>query len=78
MENFGIFHGHLVYYEHFWYSVGPFGIFVAILVHFSRLGLLCQAKSGNPGTADGKSKLCGRRLINQFSVTRLQKFSRLG
>jgi hypothetical protein len=36
--SFGIFDGHLVY-------------FVAILVYFSRFGMLCQEKSGNPALA---------------------------
>jgi hypothetical protein len=28
----------------------PFGIFHGHLVHFSRFGMLCQDKSGNPDT----------------------------
>jgi hypothetical protein len=36
MENVGIFDGHLVR-------------FVVILVDFSRIGMLCQEKTGNPG-----------------------------
>jgi hypothetical protein len=41
------------FYGHFWYILRPFGIFYGHLVYFmaivSRLGMLNQEKSGNPG-----------------------------
>jgi hypothetical protein len=42
LRPFGIFYGHLVYFVSIWY------IFVVILVYFSRFGMLCKEKSGNP------------------------------
>jgi hypothetical protein len=40
MENFGIFHGHMVYFEVI--------LFNCALVYFSRFGSLYLGKSGNP------------------------------
>jgi hypothetical protein len=52
MEDVNIFYG-------IWSILQPFGLFYGHLVHFiviwyicSRLGLLYQEKSGNPGTDD--------------------------
>jgi hypothetical protein len=42
-EDFGKFYGHLIFF------LLPFGIFNSDLVHFPRLGMLYQEKSGNPG-----------------------------
>jgi hypothetical protein len=45
MGKVGIFHGHLEYIMANWYILWAFGFLVA---HFSRFGILCQEKSGNP------------------------------
>jgi hypothetical protein len=47
-----IFNGHLVYFTDFWYILLPFGIFLSNLVYVfpPSFGMLCQEKSGNPGT----------------------------
>jgi hypothetical protein len=45
IENVGIIYGHLVYFTAIWYILWPFG---NLLVIFSRFGILCQEKSGNP------------------------------
>jgi hypothetical protein len=31
-----------------WYILWPFGTFCGLLVYFSRFGMLCREKSGNP------------------------------
>jgi hypothetical protein len=48
MRNAGIFYGHLEYFTVIYYILWPFGIVVVILYIFSRFGILCQEKSGNP------------------------------
>jgi hypothetical protein len=50
MEDVGIFYGHLVYFTEIRYILWPFGTLYGYLVDiFSRFGMLCQKKSGNPG-----------------------------
>jgi hypothetical protein len=51
MEDVGIFYGHSVYFVVFCYILWTFGIARGKLVYFSRLGILYQEKSGNPGCA---------------------------
>jgi hypothetical protein len=48
MEDDGIFYGHLVHFTVFCYILWTFGIVRGKLVYFSRFGILCQEKSGNP------------------------------
>jgi hypothetical protein len=50
MENASIFYGHLEYFTVIWYILWPFGNVVVIWYSFPRFGILCQEKSGNPGT----------------------------
>jgi hypothetical protein len=45
---FGIFYGHVVGFTAIWYILWSFGKFLVRLVHFSRFGMLCKEKSGNP------------------------------
>jgi hypothetical protein len=45
----------LEYFIAFWYILWPFGIFYGYLVHFSRFGMLCQEKSGSPGSKTGNT-----------------------
>jgi hypothetical protein len=55
---FGIFYGHLVYFMAIWYILWSFGIFYGHLVIwyiFPPFGILCQEKSGNPGSVTGKA-----------------------
>jgi hypothetical protein len=49
MKNAGIFFGHLEYFTVIWYILWPFGNVVVTWYIFSRFGILCQEKSGNPG-----------------------------
>jgi hypothetical protein len=73
MEEVGILYGHLGYFTAIWAILRPFGTytyFVAIwyLLHlvicyiFLRFGMLCQDKSGNPGS--------DRRRENRFFSAR--------
>jgi hypothetical protein len=61
MKDVGKFCGHLVY-------------FVGILVYFSRLGILYQEKSGNPGSESHPtpthpaSIFCGGKLLTEKNV----------
>jgi hypothetical protein len=50
MEIAGIFYGHLVYFTVFWYILWQFGNALVIWEIFPRFGILCQEKSGNPGS----------------------------
>jgi hypothetical protein len=58
MENAGTFYGHGKYFTVIWYILWPFDIFyghlvgnvVVICYIFPRFGILCQEKSGDPGT----------------------------
>jgi hypothetical protein len=47
MENVGIFYGHLEYFTAIWYILWPFG---NLLYNFPLFGILCEEKSGNPGS----------------------------
>jgi hypothetical protein len=49
MENAGIFYGPLEYCTVIWYILLPLSKAVLIWYIFSRFGILCQEKSGNPG-----------------------------
>jgi hypothetical protein len=49
MEDVGIFYGHMVHFRSFCYILWKFGIVRSNLVYNSRLGILYQEKSGNPG-----------------------------
>jgi hypothetical protein len=53
MENVDILYGHSEYITAIWYLFKPFGNFVAIWYIFPHFGILCQEKSGNPGTGSG-------------------------
>jgi hypothetical protein len=50
MENVGKgkFWAHLEYITAIWYILLSFGNFMVIWYTFSRFGILCQEKSGNP------------------------------
>jgi hypothetical protein len=48
MEKFGLFYLHLKYIMAIWYILWPFDNVVAIWYIFSRFGIFCQEKSGNP------------------------------
>jgi hypothetical protein len=48
MKDVGKFYSHLVHFSAISYILWPFGIFVVILVYFSRFGILYEEKSGNP------------------------------
>jgi hypothetical protein len=52
MENAGIFYGHILWkiFTVIWYIFWPFGNFAVIWYIFPRFGILCQEKSGNPGS----------------------------
>jgi hypothetical protein len=47
-KDVGILNGNLVNFTSISNSKWPFGIFIAIWYTFSRFGMLCQEKSGNP------------------------------
>jgi hypothetical protein len=49
LRPFGLFYGYLVYFAAIWYILWQLGILYGHLVYFSRLGMLHQEKSGNPG-----------------------------
>jgi hypothetical protein len=53
MENVGIFYGHLEYFTAIRNILLPFYNVVFIWYIISRFGILCQEKSGNPGTEAG-------------------------
>jgi hypothetical protein len=44
-----------LYFTAIWYIYGHLIYFVVILVYFSRFGMLCKEKSGNPGM---KARAC--------------------
>jgi hypothetical protein len=52
---FGLFYDHMVYFMAIWCILWLFDTFMSTwyifvsLVYFSRFGMLCQEKSGNPG-----------------------------
>jgi hypothetical protein len=48
MEKVGIFFDHLEYITAIWNIQWPFGKLVAMWYIFTRFGMLCQEKSGNP------------------------------
>jgi hypothetical protein len=78
----GKFYGRLVYFTAIWNMLWQFGIFCGhsaifitpILVYFSRFGMLCQEKSGNPvqgSSADNKMftkdlAMCGPTFCDNF------------
>jgi hypothetical protein len=47
-----IFYGHLECITAIWHILWVFRILVAFWYSFSRFGILCQEKSGNPGYSD--------------------------
>jgi hypothetical protein len=47
IDNTGVFCGHLEYFPTIWYVSWPLDIFLVILAHFSRFGMLHREKSGN-------------------------------
>jgi hypothetical protein len=49
MEDTVIFSNHSVNFPAIWNIKWPVGIFCGHLVYFSRFGILCDEKSGNPG-----------------------------
>jgi hypothetical protein len=49
MEDVGIFCGKFLYFTAKWFILWPFGTFCGYLVIFSRFGMSCRKKSGNPG-----------------------------
>jgi hypothetical protein len=55
MKDVGRLYGHLVRFTDIPCILLPFGIFVVILVYFSRFGMLYQEKSGNPAPQLGMS-----------------------
>jgi hypothetical protein len=50
MEKVVLFYIHLKYIRAIWYILWPLGNSVAIWFISPRFGILCQEKSGNPGT----------------------------
>jgi hypothetical protein len=50
MENVGIVYGHLEYIKAIWYILWALVNLVLIWYILHRFGILCQEKSGNPGT----------------------------
>jgi hypothetical protein len=48
MEDVGVFCGHLVHFRSYCYILWTLGRVCGNLAHFSRFGILCQEKSGNP------------------------------
>jgi hypothetical protein len=50
MEKVGIFYGRLECITAIWSILWPFGNLVALWYIFSRSGILCREKSGNPAT----------------------------
>jgi hypothetical protein len=48
MEDVGIFYVQLVNFPAIWNMLWPFGIFPQFWYIFTRFGMLCQEKSGNP------------------------------
>jgi hypothetical protein len=50
MEHAGIFYAHSEHFTVIWYILWPFGNVVLIWYIFPRFGILCQEKSGNPGS----------------------------
>jgi hypothetical protein len=58
MDNASIFYGHLEYSTIIWYILWPIGNVVVIWNVFSRFGILCQEKSGNP---EQRSLFCQRK-----------------
>jgi hypothetical protein len=50
MEKVGIFHSRLEYITAVWCILWPLGNLWAIWYIFPNFGILCQEKSGNPGS----------------------------
>jgi hypothetical protein len=50
MEKVGIFHHHLEYITAVWCILWPLGNLSIIWYIFPHFGILCQEKSGNPGS----------------------------
>jgi hypothetical protein len=65
MEDVGIFYGHLVQFTVFCYILWTFGIVRGHMVYFSRLSILYQEKSGNPGCEQHSVKRSEQRLLGK-------------
>jgi hypothetical protein len=50
LDNVKICYGHLEYFTAIWHILWPFCNVVINWYIFHRFGILCQEKSGNPGT----------------------------
>jgi hypothetical protein len=71
MEDSDIFNGHLFHFHTILYILLHFGIFCGHLVYLARFGILCPAKSGNPGwklkfTYVGKDWFIRTAKMDQF------------
>jgi hypothetical protein len=62
MEDVVKFYGHLVHLTVFCYILWTFGVVRGILVYFSRFGILCQEKSGNPESATTQLNVAAAHL----------------
>jgi hypothetical protein len=77
MKNAGKFYGYLEYYMVIWFILWQFGNVMVIWYIFPRFGILCQEKSGNPGSMHyfgGRALLF---LIRTFTFTAVHTQLRL-
>jgi hypothetical protein len=72
MKDFGKFYFRLVYFTVTSYIFGHLVYFVAILVYFSRFGMLYQAKSGKPERIDGGGSML-RKTYGAFPFIKSTK-----